>query len=232
MKDINEILFIVQARLSSQRVPRKMIRPFSGTTLTDLCLRKIKDSAIIPLNQFYLCAYEPELQDIGRKHGIQVLERTEKSAKSEGTPLTDIYEWYTLPYKYVVLISACNPLLKVTTIDDFVKTFLEIEPEGLFGVIEKRNFYWTKWGCSMTNFAPGERIMNTKTVEPVYEAAHCLYASRMDLIPKGHFMGKFAINDPALYIIRDELESFDIDYEWQFRMGEILYAQSNNLFRY
>lgn len=230
MKNINEVLFVVQARLGSQRVPQKMIRPFAGSTLTDICLRKIRESKIIPHEQFYFSAYEPELKAAAKRNFVQIFNRSEKSAKSEGTPLTDIYEWYLLPYKYVVLISACNPLLTIETIDDFVKTYLEIEEGGLFGVIQKKTYYWCDEGECMTPFSPGEQLMNTKTVKPVYEAAHCLYASRMDLIPKGYFMGKFAPNDPALYIIKDEIQTFDIDYEWQFKVGEILYAQSDNIF--
>ena len=33
MKDIKDILVVVQARLNSQRVPQKMIRPFNDTNL-------------------------------------------------------------------------------------------------------------------------------------------------------------------------------------------------------
>lgn len=35
--------------------------------------------------------------------------------------------------------------------------------------------------------------MNTKFVDPVYEAAHCLYASRMDIIGEGMWMLELAM---------------------------------------
>jgi len=44
MKDIKDILIIVQARLNSQRVPRKMIRPFNDTTLFEIAIKKILNS--------------------------------------------------------------------------------------------------------------------------------------------------------------------------------------------
>ena len=44
MKKIEDILFIVQARLESERVPRKMVKPFAGTTLLDILIDKIKKS--------------------------------------------------------------------------------------------------------------------------------------------------------------------------------------------
>ena len=47
MKNIKDVLFICQARLESQRVPRKMIKPFADTTLMDILIDKIKQFATI-----------------------------------------------------------------------------------------------------------------------------------------------------------------------------------------
>ena len=111
MKNVNDVLFIVQARLSSQRIPKKMLKPFSGTTLMDICIKKILKSDIIPKENFYVSAYEDEIKEVCNKHGVNIFHRSEKSAMSEGTPMTEIYEWWDkLPYKYCVLINACAPL--------------------------------------------------------------------------------------------------------------------------
>ena len=67
-----------------------------------------------------------------------------------------------------------------------------------------------------------KRIMNTKFVEPIYEAAHCLYASRLDIIKDGNWMDTNYPPKPRLFLV-DEFETFDIDYEWQFKLGEKLY---------
>ena len=38
-----------------------------------------------------------------------------------------MYEWWNkLPYKYVILVSACLPLLKIETIDEFFNHYLSI----------------------------------------------------------------------------------------------------------
>ena len=62
VKNINDICFIIQARLGSQRVPNKMIKPFAGTTLVDVAIEKILDSSIIPKENFYFSVHEQELQ--------------------------------------------------------------------------------------------------------------------------------------------------------------------------
>ena len=222
MKKIKDICIVVQARLGSQRVPNKMLRPFAGTTLTDILFDKLKQSKIIPKNNIYFSAYEQELKDVARKHKINTFYRSKESAFSEGEPLTEIYEWHDqLPYKYVVLISACNPLLKIETIDKFIEEFIQAEEEGGFAVFEKKTYYWNKQGNSITDWK-GATIMNTKFVEPIYEAAHCLYASRLDIIKDGCWMDTNYPPKPKLFVM-DELEAFDIDYEWQFKIGEQLY---------
>tara|TARA_Y100000593_G_C4227206_1_gene295067 strand:- start:255 stop:938 length:684 start_codon:yes stop_codon:yes gene_type:complete len=223
-KNINDICILVQARLGSQRVPGKMLRPFVGTTLVDILFEKLKTSTVIPQKNIHFSVYEEELKEVANKHNINIFHRSEASAMSEGEPLSEIYEWYNkLPYKYVVLISACNPLLKIETIDNFIQSFINSDKEGGFAVFEKKTYYWDKEGKPTTNWG-GVTIMNTKLVEPIYEAAHCLYASRMDIIGEGHWMDTNSPPQPELFTM-DELETFDIDYEWQFKTGEILYKE-------
>lgn len=224
MKKIEDVCLLVQARLGSQRVPGKMIRPFAGTTLVDILFEKLSKSTVIPKSNIYFSAYENELKEIALNHGINIFHRSEKSAKSEGQPLTEIYEWWNkLPFKYVVLVSACNPLLKIETIDDFVTKFIESDKEGAFAVFEKKTYYWDSNRLPITDWQ-GSTTMNTKFVEPLYEAAHCLYASRLDIIGEGQWMDKNYPPQPELFVMK-ELESFDIDYEWQFEVAEILYKR-------
>ena len=68
VKKVEEVAVLVQARLSSERCPRKMVRPFAGSTLTDITCEKILASKIIPKENFYLAVHEPELIEIGKKH--------------------------------------------------------------------------------------------------------------------------------------------------------------------
>lgn len=222
MKNINDICIVIQARLGSQRVPGKMLRRFAGSTLVDILFEKLKQSTIIPQNQIYFSAYESELKEVAIKHSINIFNRSKQSAFSEGNPLSEIYEWHDkLPFKYTILISACNPLLKIETIDNFIKSFIESDKEGGFAVFEKKTYYWDKENNPITNWGDS-RIMNTKFVEPIYEAAHCLYASRLDIIKDGFWMDTNLPPKPELFIM-DELEAFDIDYDWQFKIGEQLY---------
>ena len=226
MKNLNEVAFVVQARLNSKRVPQKMIRPFAGDTLFGIVLDKLLECRNIPNENIFASVYEDELIEIVDNKPISYFVRSKESAEEEDN-LQLIYEWHDkLPakYKYVILISGCNPLLQISTIDGFIEKFINQQEENLFAVIEKRQYFWNKEGKMINDWPEGETIMNTKVIEPTYEAAHCLYASRLDTIKYNKFMVDYSKENLTLYTI-PELESFDIDYEWQFKTAELLYEK-------
>lgn len=228
MDKLQNTVFIVQARLNSQRVPNKMLRPFADKNLFGIVLDKLLSSNIIPSSQIFASVYEEELiEEASIKRNINTFQRSYESANND-SDITKIFEWHDkLPFKYVVIISACNPLLKVETIDAFVKQFVEQEEDNLFGVIEKKQYYWNKEGVMITPWPEGQTLMNTKAVEPTYEAAHVLYASPMDLIKEHKYMGDFSKPGGIKLFKMDELEAFDIDYEWQFTTAELLYKNDS-----
>lgn len=225
MKKVEDVAVIIQARLSSQRCPQKMIRPFANTTLMDIALQKLQDSKI-PNENVWCSVYEPELKELCSKYPFNVYERTEKSALSEGTPMTEMYEWWDkLPHKYVVMVNACAPMLTKETIENFYFDYCKSEKAGMFGVVEKKNYYWDKDNVFLT--PTKEAVMNTKTADPVKEAAHCLYASSLESIGEHIWMGRFNVpGEIELWSMREE-EIFDVDYEWQFSLYESLYRMNN-----
>jgi len=221
MKDINDVLFIVEARLHSSRMHQKMIKPFADTTLLDLVLSKLTSIDLIPKSNLYLSAYEDEIKEVGNRHGVNIYNRSYESANAED--LQTIKEWHDkLPFKYVVAINSCTPLLKPETIKDFITSFIKSEDEGSFAVFEKKTYYWNKEGKMITDWPEGQRMFNTKFVDPIYEAAHALYASRLDIIKKGFYITNKLPVEPPLFVM-GELEAFDIDYDHQFKVAEQLY---------
>lgn len=227
MKKISEVAFLIQARLSSQRCPRKMIRPFAETTLLDINIKKLVDSELIPNENIYVSVYEEELVEVAKKYPVNIFKRSEKSAKSEGTPMTEIYEWWDkIPHKFVVLTNACAPMLSTETIEKFTNSYLDSDSSGMFGVMAKKNYFWDDKGDFLTPFEGA--VMNTKTASVIYEAAHVLYASSLSDIGKSIWMGDFSKRGEIELVEVPENECFDIDYEWEFDLYEKLYRVLNS----
>ena len=221
MKNINDILFIVEARLHSSRMHQKMIRPFAHTTLLDLVLSKLTSIDLIPSSNLYLSAYEDEIKQIGKKYNINIFNRSHKSANAED--LQTVTEWHDkLPFKYVIAINPCAPLIQIKTIINFITKFINTNNEGSFAVIKKQTYYWDQKGKLITNWPKDQQSFNTKFVEPVYEAAHALYASRLDIIKKGYYITDKLPMEPHLFTISEQ-EAYDIDYNEQFEIAEQLF---------
>jgi CMP-N-acetylneuraminic acid synthetase len=229
MKSISDITVIIQSRLNSQRVSNKMLRPFANSNLFEIAIQKLITSKVIPKENIYLSIYEDELKNIASKYNLNVYNRSFESANNDNS-LQKIYEWHDkLPFKYVIKVNACSPLLKIETIDTFINQFISQEEENLFGVIPIKDYFWNKEGKLITPWPEDQTIMNTKAVEVTYKAAHVLYASRLDLISKNMFMGDFQSEGGIKLYPMNELECFDIDYEWQFDIAELLYKKYNNV---
>ena len=226
MKNINEVCFIIQARKQSTRVPNKMLRPFADSNLFTIAVDKILATEIIPKENFYVSIMDPEFQEIAEGRGVNVFIRSPDSVV-EPLTLQKAFEWHDrLKYKYFVIINACNPLLKSDTITSFVKSFLNSDSAGLFAVIEKKTFFFDKEGVMVSNFNGPDKFkatLETKLVEPLYEAAHSLYAGTLEDISRDIYMGSFqGPGDPDLFIM-DEIEAFDIDWPWQFDIAQRIY---------
>tara|TARA_Y100000593_G_C4225850_1_gene294403 strand:- start:51 stop:740 length:690 start_codon:yes stop_codon:yes gene_type:complete len=226
MKDIKDICFIIQARTQSTRVPNKMLRPFCGSNLFEIAIQKVLKSKLIPKENFYLSIMDQELIDIAEKYDLNYFIRSEESTQ-EPVTLPKVFEWHNkLPFKYFMIINACNPILEVETIDKFITQFLESNSRGQFGVFEKKTFLFNNNGEMINRFFGDDKhlaTLETKFVETCYEAAHSLYAGTMEDISKEIYMGSFKkTGDPEFYIM-EEIECFDIDWPWQFEIAEKLY---------
>ena len=228
MKDIKDIVFIIQARTQSTRVPNKMLRPFANSSLFEIAIEKILSSTLIPKENFYLSVMDEELKEIARKHKVNYYSRTEESTQ-EPVMIQSVFEWYNqLPFKYYVIINACNPLLTVETIERFVTQFLATDKSGMFGVFEKRTFIFDRNGVMLHDFDGGIEYLSTletKFVEPTYEAAHSLYAGTCRDIGDGIYMADWTVDSVfhAEFFVMNEIECFDVDWPWQFEVAEVLY---------
>lgn len=228
MKENRKVAVVLQGRLNSQRVPNKMIRNFAGTSLWQIALDKLKESKVIPFDDIYISAGETELLEPAVDFNVYI--RSKESCNATNDPnipdsLMLLYEWYSglqeKGYTHVVLLSACNPLLKLKTIESFYKKFTNRELNGMFSVTRKYNYYWDSDGENITDWK-GMKLMNTRKIPPVFEGAHCLYGSKISYIEDECWMGDTSPPTPELFEISD-LEATDIDTMEDFKIAEVLY---------
>ena len=132
-----------------------------------------------------------------------------------------MYDWWDkLPFDYVVLVSPRLPFLKLETIESFFKEYLNTEKDGMLGVMKKKTYYWDENKELITKKFEKSGNMNTKLVETTYDF-HIVCNGKTSLIGDGVWMGDFKKNEIKLFPI-EERECFDIDYDWEFEIGNKL----------
>jgi len=216
---------VVQARLKSERVPEKMIRPFAGSCLLEIALRKLLQCRHLSPERIYLSAYEDEIKAVGRRVGVQIYNRTLESTYE---PVTGEKIWDYInhvPSDYYMTINACNPLLRVETLDRAIDYFQTHDIPSLFSVVKRRNFFFDAQSHLVNKFNGDPKYLKTietKLVEPLYEAAHSIYIWTGAYMRKHWGYWSFSANDPYLFEMPED-ECFDIDYPWQLELAEAMY---------
>lgn len=203
-------------RKQSQRCPNKMLRPFAGTTLTDIVLSKL---AVFGSSAFF-AAYEKEFEDKTRLHGINFVKRDEKSVHID-EPITEILGFLReVEFEYLLIVSGCLPFLRVDTMHDFLDKCVKAGYKPTFSVAMRRSFYINAEHKPL-NFDYEIKTINTKNVEPVYEAVHALYFFNKDYFFRN---GRYWDWREVRFVeVSDKIETLDIDTEEDFRIAEEIF---------
>jgi hypothetical protein len=197
---MNDISVFSFGRKQSARCPNKMLRPFAGTTLTDIVLEKL---GRLEYPSFF-AGHEPEFAEKCRPHGVRYVERSLHSATID-EPIVDILDFLRpIDSKYFVIVSACLPLLPFETINAFVADSLKDGRPAMSARLHRTYFLRARDRAALS-FDSGAKTINTKTVDPVFELVHALYffeknfffehgrywdwqALRMHEMPSPHFL--------------------------------------------
>jgi CMP-N-acetylneuraminic acid synthetase len=197
------------ARIKSSRCPNKMLKNFSGTTLTDLILKKLK--ALNSKHSFF-SGYENIFKKKCNHYNVRFVQRTKESSIID-YPASKIYNFIKNEnYDYFLIINACAPFLKTSTIKKFIK-FCKNKKKPVFTVFSKNNFYLNN-KFEPVNFANKLKTINTKKTKKLYEFAHLLY-----FFEKKYFLKNGVFWDwkkVIYYPIKNSIETFDIDTEEEF----------------
>ena len=223
-----KICIIVPIKHNSERVPGKNFRDFNGKPLFHVILNTLLKSKYI--NHIYIDTNSPivmESVEIDFKDTIISIYKRPLELQPGDTPtnvlLENIITKMNLDYDYYLQTHVTNPLLKVETIDECIKTFMEKEKDGydsLFTAkqLQTRLYMNQNNNVSALNHNPNE-LIPTQNLEPLYEENSCLYIFKKDILFKRHHRIGYK---PYIHVMND-IESSDIDIESDFILAEQLH---------
>ncbi len=215
----------IPARLGSERIRQKNLRPLAGEPLLTRALRTVQLATA--LDQSYLNTESDELAALAKPLGMPVHRRPETLASN--TTKTDeiVIEFLQHhPCDIVVLINPTAPLLKPETIDSVVRRLQDSGAQAVFTTDPIKRHALFKG--QPINFSTQAQSPRTQDLEPVdvinfivcaFDAQHALKTYH----DKGHFL----YTGTVLTHPMSAAESLDIDEEHEFAYADFLLRRAS-----
>lgn len=211
-------------RTQSQRCPNKLLRPFGGTTLTDIVLEKLRSFA----PQAFFAGHEEEFRVKCAAHGVPFVLRDRHSVSID-EPITEILSFLRdVPYSHLLIVNSCLPFLRAATIRSFLDDCVAGSLAPAFAVTRRKN-HFISLDHRPLNFPIDMKTINSKTVEPVLEFGHALYFfERAYFFEHGRYWDWQTVR---LLEAKDPRELIDIDTEADFELAEALWRGTGGAFK-
>ena len=224
-----KIVFFLPTRKGSERVKNKNTRPFAGmdtglvgNKVNQLIQSKFVDEIIFSSNDEECMAVASKFKD----SRIRIIERPEHLCTSQ-TNLQDLicYVPTITDAKHIVWAHVTTPFIGAKEYDKGIELYLSALKEGydsLIGVKELHNFLLNREGKIINN-TTDLLWPRTQDLETLYEVNHSMFITSRDI----YLNMKNRVGDrPYLYVM-GEIESFDIDWEEDFMIAELIYKSLN-----
>ncbi len=219
---MREVSIVINARLASSRCPQKLVRPFAGTTLIELALRKL---SWIYGSEKYLAAGDAEIIDLYQPYSKDVkLLRREKDAIGPGEhPHSVSFRHYgDVPSDYILIMNPCMPFTRVRTYEKAIRYFQE-HPEimSLTSVLPFRDIFFDE-DRKVITLRDVDHI-STTTAKELYKMSHVFHIINKDVFLDTGRCWAYLDNDPAFMPV-PKYECLDVDDEEDFEFCSKIYG--------
>ena len=201
----------------SERVKNKNIRNFNGTPLFYRILSTLMRCAYV--SGIYIDTDSDEIADMAKAHfkEVHIINRPKELCGDMVSMNTIIrYDMDMIGAEYYIQTHATNPLLRVETLDEGCRRFLDKRDvyDSLFSVNRLQTRLYDG-DVKAVNHNP-EELVRTQDLPPLYEENSNLY-----IFSKTSFLSNSArIGKKPQMLEMDRLESVDIDEESDFMLAE------------
>ena len=219
------IAFFLPTRKGSERVKNKNTRPFAGIEggLVENKVRQLLDTKRI--DEILFSSNDETCMEVADKlkdSRLRIIPRPEKLCLST-TNLQDLicYVPTITDAEHILWGHVTTPLCGADQYDAGIQLYLDKLHEGydsLVGVKELKNFLLNKEGKLVNNTTdiPWPR---TQDLEPLYEINHTMFLAKREV----YVEQKNRIGQKPLLHVMDEMHSFDIDWEEDFTIAQVMY---------
>mgnify|MGYP001165461727 CR=1 FL=1 len=208
---------IIPVRAGSQRVKNKNIKPFANTTLLDIKIETLKK--VQGIDDIIVSSDSQEMLKIAEEHDVNVHVRDEYFASNEVNNSDFMQNLSTIVDEGHIMYSPCtSPLLSSETITEIVSKYKNNNLRNIVTVTTQKHHMWLNG--KPLNYDP-TNAPNSQDLPDIYSINYgCCILSKDDL-----YKHKNVVVEPTFHIT-NEIESIDIDTEFDFIIAEFIYRMT------
>jgi len=214
---MKKITAIIPVRKGSQRVKNKNIKPFAGSSLLEVKIKQLKK--INTIDEIVVSSDCFKMLKIAEENGVKTHIR-EKHFASSSVNNSDFFKNLaeSIDGEHLMYSPVTCPLISAETYYECIKKFRNEDIDNLVTVSPVKHHMWLDG--SPLNYSI-EKSPNSQDLPDIFRITYgmCLI-SKLDMIKYANIVTP----TPNFYIL-DEIESIDIDTEFDFMMGEMVYKR-------
>ena len=212
---------VVPVRAGSQRVKDKNIKPFANSNLLKIKLDTLK--RVPSINQIIVNSDSDEMLDIALKYGVSTHKRKEYYASSECNNSEYFQHIAEVTNSdYIMYSPVTAPLISKETYFSCVDKFMNSDIDNLVTVSDVKHHMWLD--NKPLNYNPKD-APNSQDLPDIVSInyASCIIGKE-DMIKHRNIV----TDNPYFYKL-DEIESIDIDTEFDFMVAEYVYKRMKGI---
>lgn len=214
---------LIAVRAGSNRVPKKNIRNFAGSSLLQI---KIEQALRMnSIDEVVVSSDCENMLEIANSLGAKAILRDAKFC-SDSIPMKKVYEHLALSINcdHVVYLHVTSPLLKDETLESSIEIYKKLESKysSLASVEHIMKYIWFQ--NKAINYDPQNHPRSQDLAK-----FYCLNFA-INILPKHEMVKSESILGGNFFpFFIDEIESIDVDTPMEFEIAEYMYRKINNL---
>lgn len=214
------ITAVVAVRAGSQRVKNKNIRPFGNTNLLEMKLQLLKEVKLI--DEIIVNSDCDKMLSIAKNYGVKAHKREDYYASSEATNsefhghIGEVTNSDT-----IFLAPVCSPFVTVESHELAIKYYLENHYDSVTSVSDVKNHLWLDGNPLNYDL---RNVPNSQDLPEIVKLTYGITIVDREIMRREK---RVVGNNPGFYKL-DEIESVDIDTEFDFFIAEQIYKRGIN----
>ena len=216
---MKKVTAVIPVRKGSVRVRNKNIKPFAGSNLLQIKIDSLK--RVSSISQIVVSSDCDKMLSIAERSGVKTHMRQNYFASSEVDNsgfFANLAE--SVEAEHIMYSPVTCPLISNQTYYDCIQLFQQDSVENLVTVADVKHHMWLEGKPLNYNI---EKSPNSQDLPDIYRITYgvCLI-SREDMIEC-----KNVVTANPTFKVLDEIESVDIDTEFDFKIAEMIYRELN-----